>query len=124
MRFWKNHLSHNRVCIRTHDGRNFLSLLIASIGDTASTIIGKPFGGRICRRFNDKSIEGFMAFFIFSVAPVALLFPLWTAVISCLVSAAVELHSVQIGNFVIDDNLTVPFASALTLSILSTITFI
>lgn len=83
-----------------------------SIGDTFAAIIGINFGKRKFIRTN-KSLEGSLACFVS-----CLIFGLfwlrepWTAIIGALAATAAEL-----GDIPLDDNIKVPLAAALTMSI-------
>ena len=83
-------------------------ILILSIGDAASTLIGK-FHGKL--RIGDKSLEGTIAFIIFGFTGVILFLEIIGSMelakkvfLLTVVGALVELQGV------VDDNLTVPIA--------------
>lgn len=86
-------------------------LLILSISDAFAALVGIPLGRH---RLGSKSVEGSMAFFVVSVV-VLLFFPTipWTAK---LMGAAVGTLVEVFVNFV-DDNIAIPVAVALAMSI-------
>ncbi len=87
-----------------------LSFII--FGDPASALIGRRFGRH---RFKNKSLEGSLAF-LAAAAVVAFLspgLPVWVALIGAIVATVVEAVS-----YTVDDNVTVPLVSGLTMTIL------
>lgn len=85
---------------------------MVSVSDTVAALVGKKYGRH---HFGQKSLEGSLAFFL-SAIPVAglipgLLFPvgLCMAVAGTIIEAMVF----RIGDFRIDDNLSVPLAGAI-----------
>ena len=89
------------------------SLFVLSISDPLASIIGSKFG-RV--RFLKKSLEGTLAF-LFSSLCIFLLFSFsFPIAIACaVISALTELFSSRL----IDDNLAVPLATALALTVLT-----
>jgi dolichol kinase len=90
------------------------SIAFLSIGDTFAALIGMNFGKRKFLR-NNKSLEGSLACFV-SCAIFGLwwLSNPWMAVIGALTATAAEL-----GKLPLDDNIKIPFTSALVMSIVS-----
>ncbi|MDD3535511.1 MAG: phosphatidate cytidylyltransferase [Candidatus Cloacimonetes bacterium] len=88
------------------------AIAFLSIGDTFAAIIGINYGKRKFLR-NNKSLEGSLACFVS-----CLIFGLfwlrepWTAIIGALAATAAEL-----GNIPLDDNIKIPLAAALAISI-------
>jgi len=82
-------------------------IAILSVGDAASTILGKLYG-KHRPRGKSKSIEGTLAFVIFAV-PVAYLFlqNIWLVLALSIIGAIVELFSPY------DDNLAIPISLTL-----------
>ncbi|NTW51838.1 MAG: phosphatidate cytidylyltransferase [Chlorobiaceae bacterium] len=85
---------------------------MVSVSDTMAALVGKKFGRH---RFGEKSLEGSLAFFIsafivVSVVP-GLLLPV--GAIMALAGTIAEALTIRIDGLKIDDNLTVPIASAL-----------
>lgn len=84
---------------------------IVAVSDTIAAVIGKKFGKH---QFGEKSIEGSVAFFISAVLLVAL-FPrlnLFIGIIMAVAATLTEAFTDRIGNFKIDDNLSIPLVSA------------
>ncbi|NTV02197.1 MAG: phosphatidate cytidylyltransferase [Chlorobiaceae bacterium] len=85
---------------------------MVSVSDTVAALVGKRFGRH---RFGEKSYEGSMAFFasalvIAAVVPHVLL-PAGVAMAAA--GTVAEAAVIRIGGFKIDDNITVPLASAI-----------
>ncbi len=84
-------------------------IAVLAIADSASTLIGKRFGKH--KIFENKTLEGSLGFFISAFVVLAFFVSPERAVFAALVGALVEA-------FVkIDDNLTVPLATAAALAI-------
>ena len=84
---------------------------MVSISDTFAAVIGKAFGKH---RFGEKSIEGSIAFFLSSLVIIAMV-PELNIVIGFAMAVAATLTEtffVRIGNFKVDDNLSIPLVSA------------
>jgi dolichol kinase len=85
---------------------------MVSVSDTVAALVGKKFGRH---RFSEKSVEGSLAF-LFSAVAIAMIVPkvLLPAGIAMAVAGTVaEALVLRVGGFKIDDNITVPLASAL-----------
>ncbi|MCX6695334.1 MAG: hypothetical protein NTU61_03475 [Candidatus Altiarchaeota archaeon] len=83
-------------------------IMVLSVGDAFSTLIGKFHGRYRIHQLGFKSIEGTMAFMIFSI-PAAMIFVDWTLAVKFgLIGAFVELLSPW------DDNFTVPAVLTVT----------
>jgi len=84
---------------------------MVSVSDTVAALVGKKFGQH---RFGEKSLEGSLAFLVSAVAIVSavpgLLLPV--GVVMAIAGTIVEAMVIRIAGFKIDDNLTVPLASA------------
>lgn len=85
-------------------------LLVLAAGDSAATIFGVLGKHRLLHNRN-KTIEGSVAFFIFSLS--ASIFVGWMAVALAALGTAVESLDVQV-----DDNLLIPIALIIVLKIL------
>jgi dolichol kinase len=85
---------------------------MVSISDTVAALVGRRFGRH---RFGEKSFEGSLAFFISAVA-IAIFVPrvnLTAGIAMSLAGTVAEAVVIRIGGIKIDDNITVPLASAL-----------
>jgi len=86
-------------------------ILMLLLGDSASTLVGRRFG-RHKLPFNKlKSFEGSFAFLVVGFLSSLLLLPIFPSVIGAIVGTITEAYSP------IDDNITVPIISALTISL-------
>jgi len=84
------------------------AMLFLSLGDTVAEIAGKKWGRR---KFRGRSLEGMAGFFLTSLPVAWLILGDWrVAVMGAAAGALIEFFS-----FSIDDNLSVPFLSALCL---------
>ena len=84
---------------------------MVSISDTMAALVGKKFGRH---RFGEKSYEGSLAFFVSAMA-IAAVVPhvvLPAGIAMAAAGTIVEAVVIHIGGFKIDDNITVPLASA------------
>ncbi len=96
----------------------YAGILILSAGDAATNIIGRHFG-RIRTRLNpNKYMEGTLIGILVSV-PIAYCFVpnLYAAIAAACIAMFLEMPNIRIFNFEIDDNLLVPLAASLTLSL-------
>ncbi|MBN2122181.1 hypothetical protein JW721_03940 [Candidatus Micrarchaeota archaeon] len=82
------------------------SILILSLGDAASNIIGSHFGKPPLPYNNGKTVEGTLAFFLFSLT--SFFFIGYYAIPLSLLCALIESLPVKI-----DDNISIPIACAL-----------
>jgi dolichol kinase len=96
----------------------YAAIIMLSVGDAVSNLVGKHFG-RIKTKLNpDKYIEGTLAGILVSI-PVAYFFvPNFAAAAaaSC-IAMFLEMPNVKIFNFEIDDNLLIPLGAGITLSL-------
>jgi len=84
-----------------------------SFGDSISALIGRKFGKT---KIGNKSLEGSISFFL-SCVVVAFFIPglnVWIGIISAFFAAIIEL----VGIHKLNDNLTIPIATALIVQIL------
>ena len=84
---------------------------MVAVSDTLAAIIGKSFGKH---RFGQKSVEGSVAFFLSALVVVSLvpgLHPV-IGIIMAITGTLTEAFLVRIGKFKVDDNLSIPLASA------------
>jgi dolichol kinase len=96
----------------------YAGIMVLSAGDAATNIVGRHFG-RIRTRINpNKYMEGTLVGILVS-APIAYCFVpnLYGAIAAACIAMFLELPNVRIFNFEIDDNLLVPLAASLTLSL-------
>lgn len=91
------------------------SLLILSISDTFAALVGIPFGKH---KFLDKSMEGSLAFFIFTIGILTLFFP-QALLVNLVIALAVTLAEAFPMN--LDDNFLIPILSGILLSLASSI---
>jgi dolichol kinase len=84
---------------------------MVAVSDTFAALIGKAFGKH---RFGQKSMEGSLAFFLCSLIIVAIVPGLngFIGFVMAIVATATEAFLVRIGNFKIDDNLSIPLITA------------
>lgn len=87
----------------------FGSLVVFVFGDGFSTLVGKNFGKT--KIVNGKTLEGSLAFFAVSFVLLSFFFSLFVSVIAAIAGVLAELLPV-------DDNFTIPVASAFVLSAL------
>jgi phytol kinase len=96
----------------------YAGILILSIGDALTNIVGRHFG-RIKTRLNpNKYIEGTFVGIIASV-PVAYFFVpnIWAVICACTIAMFLEIPHIRLFGFEIDDNLIIPLAASFTLSL-------
>lgn len=96
----------------------YAGILILSIGDAASNIVGKHFG-KIRTKLNpDKYIEGTLFGVLVSI-PIAYFFVpnIGAAIAASCIAMFLEMPNVRIFNFEIDDNLLIPLGASFTLSL-------
>ena len=84
------------------------AMLFLSLGDTMAEIAGKNWGRR---KFHGRSLEGMVGFFLMSLPVAWLTLGDWR--VSLLGAAAGA--SIEFFSFHVDDNLSVPFLSALSI---------
>ncbi len=89
------------------------AILIVSISDSLSALIGKRFGKIHIFKLKNRTIEGSLAFFFSTLLILSLLFPFKTAISATIVSTILEL--VPVYNL---DNLLIPVGTALFLWLL------
>ncbi|MCX6178501.1 MAG: SEC59/DGK1/VTE5 family protein [Chlorobiales bacterium] len=84
---------------------------MVAVSDTFAALIGKAFGKH---RFGQKSLEGSVAFFLCSLIIVTVVPGLngFIGFFMAIVATATEAFFVRIGNFKIDDNLSIPIITA------------
>ncbi len=85
-------------------------ITVLAIGDSTSTLIGKKFGRH--RIFENKTLEGSLAFFVSAAAVLLFFVSPERAVFAAFVGAFAEAFGK------IDDNLSVPLVTAIALSII------
>ncbi len=96
----------------------YAGILILSVGDAASNVVGKHFG-KIKTKLNpDKYVEGTLVGVLISI-PIAYYFVpnIWAAISASCLAMFLEMPNVKLFNFEIDDNLLIPLGASLALSI-------
>jgi dolichol kinase len=85
---------------------------MVSVSDTMAALVGRKFGKH---RFGEKSLEGSLAFFVsaFAIAAVMPGVLLPAGVVMAIAGTVAEAMDIRIRGFKIDDNITVPMASAI-----------
>lgn len=97
------------------------SVMILAFGDSVCTIVGK-FTGKIKHVFNPKKCLEGTVFGIFCASLAASLFvSTASAFLGSTVAMLFEAFELRIGKTLIDDNLTIPFISALTIYLFQTL---
>jgi len=96
----------------------YAGILILSIGDAVSNIVGRHFG-KITTKLNpDKKIEGNLAGILLSVPFAYYFFPnIFAVFAAATVGMFLEIPSIRLFNFEIDDNLLIPIGAAFTLTL-------
>jgi len=96
----------------------YAGILILSVGDAVSNIVGRHYG-KISTKLNpNKNIEGNIAGILISIPFAYYFFPNIYGVISaCCVGMFLEIPPIRIFNFEIDDNLLIPIGAAFTLTL-------
>ncbi|TLU51267.1 MAG: phosphatidate cytidylyltransferase [Chlorobium sp.] len=84
---------------------------MVSVSDTFAAIIGKAFGKH---RFGQKSVEGSITFFLSALIIVAVVPELNIVIglVMAVTATVTEAFIVNIGEFKVDDNLSIPLVSA------------
>jgi len=87
------------------------ALCLVAVSDTLAAIIGKSFGKH---RFGQKSVEGSAAFFLSALVVISFVpnLNLFTGIVMAITATLTEAFLVRIGPFKVDDNLSIPLASA------------
>lgn len=96
----------------------YAGIMILSVGDAVSNIVGRHFG-KISTKLNpNKHIEGNLAGILVSIPFAYYFFPNTYAVIAaCFVGMFLEIPAIRIFGFEIDDNLLIPVGAAFTLTL-------
>ena len=98
----------------------YAGILILSVGDSLTNIIGRHFG-KIKSKLNpNKCMEGTIVGILASIPIAYYFFPSYPAAVSAAVIAMfLEIPHIKIFGFEIDDNLLIPLSASLTLHIWS-----
>ena len=100
----------------------YAGIMILSVGDSLTNIIGRHFGSIICKLNNNKCIEGTIIA-IMAATPVSYLFVPELGILASLsavcVSMFLEIPHIKIFGFEIDDNLIIPVSASFTLYLFS-----
>ena len=93
-------------------------IIILSVGDAISNIVGRHYG-KISTKLNpDKNIEGNIAGILISIPFAYYFFPnIYAVIAACFVGMFLEIPAIRIFNFEIDDNLLIPIGAAFTLTL-------
>lgn len=96
----------------------YAGIVILSIGDAVSNIVGRHYG-KISTKLNpDKNIEGNIAGILISIPFAYYFFPnIYAVIAACFVGMFLEIPAIRIFNFEIDDNLLIPIGAAFTLTL-------
>jgi len=96
----------------------YAGILILSVGDAVTNIIGRHFG-KIKTKLNpEKFIEGTFVGVLVSI-PIAYYFvpDIWAAITASIVAMFLEMPHIKVSEFEIDDNLLIPLGASFTLSL-------
>ena len=100
----------------------YAGIMILSIGDALTNIIGRHFGSIICKLNRNKCIEGTIIA-IMAVTPVSYFLVPELGILASLSAACVsmflEIPHIKIFGFEIDDNLIIPVSASFTLYLFS-----
>ena len=91
----------------------YISIAVLYLGDSFSTIVGKKFGKHKIPYNRKKSLEGFIAFVVFSFIGTIFFCNVKTAIILSIFGAFIESLPIKI-----DDNITIPISVAIFLNFL------
>lgn len=96
----------------------YAGILILSVGDAVSNVVGRHYG-KITTRLNpNKNIEGNMAGILISIPFAYYFFPnIYAVIAACCVGMFLEIPAIRIFGFEIDDNLLIPIGAAFTLTL-------
>lgn len=96
----------------------YAGIMILSVGDAVSNIVGRHFG-KIRTKLNpEKNIEGNLAGILISIPFAYYFFPnLYAVIAASFVGMFLEIPAIRIFNFEIDDNLIIPVGAAFTLTL-------
>jgi len=96
----------------------YAGILILSVGDAVTNIVGRHFG-KIKTKLNpEKFIEGTFVGVLVSI-PIAYYFvpDIWAAITASIVAMFLEMPHIKVSEFEIDDNLLIPLGASFTLSL-------
>ncbi|MBN2307309.1 hypothetical protein JXD20_04960 [Candidatus Peregrinibacteria bacterium] len=96
----------------------YAGIMILSVGDAVSNIIGRHYG-KISTKLNpDKNIEGNLVGILVSIPFAYYFFPhIYAVTAACFVGMFLEIPAIRIFGFEIDDNLLIPVGAAFTLTL-------
>lgn len=96
----------------------YAGIVILSVGDAVSNIVGRHYG-KISTKLNpDKHIEGNIAGILISIPFAYYFFPnIYAVIAACFVGMFLEIPAIRIFGFEIDDNLLIPIGAAFTLTL-------
>ncbi len=96
----------------------YAGIMILSIGDAISNIVGRHFGKTKTKLNPNKYIEGNIVGIIFSIPAAYYFFPNFYGVLAaCIVGMFLEIPNISIRDFEIDDNLLIPIGASFTLTL-------
>lgn len=96
----------------------YAGILILSFGDAMTNLIGRHYGKIKTKLNGDKYIEGTLVGIIVSFAIAYSFFPnILAAFAAACVAMFLEMPSVKVNDFEIDDNLLIPLGASFTLSL-------
>ncbi|RME30719.1 hypothetical protein D6789_04820 [Candidatus Woesearchaeota archaeon] len=93
-------------------------MLVLAVGDAVAVWGGLAFGHYTFPWNRQKHIEGRLLGVLLSAIALLLFYPFWKAVVAATIALLIESIPLRLGPLKIDDNLTVPLAAALILSLL------
>jgi dolichol kinase len=94
------------------------SIAILAAGDSVSHVSGKMLG-KTKHPFNkNKLIEGTLAGFLAASAAALIFVPLQYAVMASAIAMLIEGFEIKLGKTLVDDNLIIPIAAAITIYVL------
>ncbi|MBU0706463.1 SEC59/DGK1/VTE5 family protein [Patescibacteria group bacterium] len=96
----------------------YAGILILSVGDAVSNIVGRHYG-KINTKLNpNKNIEGNLAGILISIPFAYYFLPnIYAVIAACSVGMFLEIPAIRIFGFEIDDNLLIPIGAAFTLTL-------
>ncbi len=91
----------------------YISIVVLSLGDSFSTVVGKKFGRHKIPYNSKKSVEGFLAFVVFAFVGSMFFCDFKVALILSIFGAFVESLPIKI-----DDNIAIPISVAILYNVL------
>jgi len=96
----------------------YAGILILSLGDAASNLVGRHLGFMKTALNPNKNIEGTLVGILVSIPAAYFFVPnLMAATAAACIAMFLEIPNIRIGDFEIDDNLLIPLGASFTLSL-------